>query len=65
MFTFKTNLNSPKYKLINIDFDKSAVENWTDLVAESDKDVLEWAACVAEDKLVLCYLHDVKVYKRI
>lgn len=60
VFTFKTNLNSPKYKLINIDFDKSAVENWRDLVAESDKDVLEWAACVAEDKLVLCYLHDVK-----
>ena len=61
MFTFKTNLKSPKYKLINIDFEKPEMENWKDLVAESETDVLEWAACVAGDKLVLCYLHDVKV----
>ena len=61
VFTFKTNLKSPKYKLINIDFDKPEMENWTDLVAESETDVLEWSACVAGDKLVLCYLHDVKV----
>ena len=31
------------------------------LVADDDHDVLEWAACVCSDKLVLSYLHDVKV----
>ena len=36
-------------------------EKWQTLVAESDRDVLEWACCVNKDKLVLCYLHDVKV----
>ncbi|XP_072029372.1 prolyl endopeptidase-like isoform X2 [Amphiura filiformis] len=60
VFTFKTNLKAPKYKLINIDFAKPEMEHWTDLVAESETDVLEWSACVAEDKLVLCFLHDVK-----
>ncbi|XP_072176200.1 prolyl endopeptidase-like [Diadema setosum] len=60
VFTFKTNLNSPKYKLINIDFSKPEMANWQDLVAESETDVLEWAACVNQDKLVVCYLHDVK-----
>ncbi|KAJ8321936.1 hypothetical protein KUTeg_000407 [Tegillarca granosa] len=60
LMVFKTNLKSPHYKLITIDFSKPEKENWKDLVAESDKDVLEWAACVNNNKLILCYLEDVK-----
>ena len=60
VFTFKTNLNSPRYKLINIDFSKPEMDQWTTLVAEDDKSVLQWAACVNNNKLVLCYLEDVK-----
>ena len=60
VFTFKTNLNSPRYKLINIDFSKPEMDQWTTLVAEDDKSVIQWAACVNNNKLVLCYLEDVK-----
>ncbi|CAH1772327.1 unnamed protein product [Owenia fusiformis] len=60
VFTFKTNLNSPNYKLINIDFSNYNMEFWKDLVAEDKDDVLEWAGCVHQSKLILCYLHDVK-----
>ncbi|XP_052763088.1 prolyl endopeptidase-like [Mya arenaria] len=60
LFTFKTNLNSPNYKLINIDFSNHAMEHWVTLVPEHEKNVLEWAACVHGNRLVLCYLEDVK-----
>ncbi|XP_044170034.1 prolyl endopeptidase-like [Acropora millepora] len=60
LFTFKTNLNAPLYKLINIDLLKPEMEHWTTLVEEDERDVLQWAACVKQNLLVLCYLHDVK-----
>lgn len=60
LFTFKTNLDAPKYKLINIDFNNYSQENWSTLVEEHTQDVLQWCACVNEKVLVMCYLHDVK-----
>eukprot|EP01101_Sappina_pedata_P006733 TRINITY_DN3431_c0_g1_i1.p1 TRINITY_DN3431_c0_g1~~TRINITY_DN3431_c0_g1_i1.p1 ORF type:complete len:742 (+),score=369.18 TRINITY_DN3431_c0_g1_i1:122-2347(+) len=59
-FIFKTNLSAPKYKLITIDFENYQQENWKDLVSESEEKVLEWATVVCNDKLVVCYLQDVK-----
>ncbi|KAK6168033.1 hypothetical protein SNE40_021939 [Patella caerulea] len=60
VFTFKTNLKAPRYKLINIDLNKPEMENWVTLVEEDEKSVLEWVGCVNKNKLVLCYLEDVK-----
>ncbi|XP_078398617.1 prolyl endopeptidase-like [Cetorhinus maximus] len=60
VFTFKTNLTSPHYRLINIDFSDPDPFKWKTLVAEDKKDVLEWAGCVKNNFLILCYLHDVK-----
>ncbi|XP_064412354.1 prolyl endopeptidase [Latimeria chalumnae] len=60
VFTFKTNLNSPRYHLVNIDFSEPDPSKWKVLIPEHEKSVLEWAACVRSNFLVLCYLHDVK-----
>ncbi|XP_052096936.1 prolyl endopeptidase-like [Mytilus californianus] len=60
VFTFKTNLKSPRYKLINIDLADYEMEKWTTLVPEDEKSVLQWASCVNTNKLILCYLEDVK-----
>lgn len=60
VFTFKTNLNASRYKVITIDVNNPQEENWKALVEEHAKDVLEWAACVNQDTLVLCYLRDVQ-----
>ncbi|ESO01437.1 hypothetical protein HELRODRAFT_187164 [Helobdella robusta] len=60
LFTFKTNLNAPRYKVINIDINNYDQSNWRKLIDEQERDVLQWASCVAGNKLVLCYLIDVK-----
>ena len=56
---FYAGLNSYLYTMYTVHFIKQ--ESWTTLVEEDEKDVLEWAACVKQNLLVLCYLHDVKV----
>lgn len=40
VFTFKTNRNSPNYRLINIDFTDPDESKWRVLVPEHEKDVL-------------------------
>ncbi|GLJ04787.1 hypothetical protein SUGI_0003280 [Cryptomeria japonica] len=40
-FTFRTNKNAPRYKLVRVDL--RYPESWSDVVPESDKDVLESA----------------------
>lgn len=58
---FRTNKNAPNYRLISVDLNDPAEEKWTTLLAEDEKDVLDWASCVDKNKLVTGYLHDVKV----
>ena len=59
VFTFKTNLNALKYKLVQIDFNDPKCQ-WKDLVSEKE-DVLQEVHAVDKTKLLLNYMHDCKV----
>ncbi|XP_034018197.1 prolyl endopeptidase isoform X2 [Thalassophryne amazonica] len=60
LFTFKTNLDAPCYRLINIDFASPAQTNWKELIPQHDKDVIVFATCTYSSYLFVCFLHDVK-----
>lgn len=57
-FTFLTNRNAPKYKLVRVDLQKP--DTWIDVIPESTSDVLQSVRCVNERQLIVCYLSDVK-----
>ena len=58
---FHTNKGAERFKLVTIDLLNPAEANWKDLVPECPQGgVLEWSCGVATDKLVTCYMNDVK-----
>lgn len=68
-FVLQTNANAPNYHLVTFDLEADRPQDYLErtepwpmktLVPEHEKNVLEWAACVHHDKLVLCYMKDVK-----
>ncbi|XP_035537734.1 prolyl endopeptidase-like [Morone saxatilis] len=60
VFTFRSNLDAPRYCLINIDIQKPDRQHWTTLIPQHDKDVLGFVSCVNQHHLLVNYLHDVK-----
>lgn len=58
IFTFLTTKNAPRYKVTRVDITEPEV--WTDVIPESETDVLATVNCVNENQLLVCYLHDVK-----
>ncbi|XP_059633801.1 uncharacterized protein LOC132276409 isoform X2 [Cornus florida] len=58
VFTFLSNKDAPKNKLIRVDVREPSA--WTDVVQEAEKDVLESAVAVNGNQIVVCYLSDVK-----
>jgi len=68
-FVFHTNAGAPNYRLVTFDLESDRPDDYRDrtspwpmqpLVAEHESNVLEWVNCVHKDKLVLCYMKDVK-----
>ncbi|KAG0564329.1 hypothetical protein KC19_8G101600 [Ceratodon purpureus] len=58
IFTFLTNKDAPRYKVIRVDITKPEV--WTDVIPESEADVLSSVTCVNKNQLLVCYIQDVK-----
>ncbi|CAM6029065.1 unnamed protein product [Sphagnum balticum] len=63
IFTFLTNKNAPRYKLVRVDLDNPS--DWTDVIPESNTDVLVSATCVNLQQLLVCYMTDVKHQLRL
>lgn len=59
---FRTNRNAPNYRLISIDLKEPGEKKCISVIDENEKDVLHWAHIVDGNKLVVGYLHDVKVF---
>uniref|UniRef100_A0A8C6TJL8 Prolyl endopeptidase n=1 Tax=Neogobius melanostomus TaxID=47308 RepID=A0A8C6TJL8_9GOBI len=53
VFTFQSNLDAPRYCLLNIDIERPQRENWSTLIPQHDKDVLSFATCVNQRHLLL------------
>lgn len=60
IFSFRTNMGAPNYRVVNIDFDSPAFEKWKTLIEEHPTNVLDWSNCVNKDKIILGYIDDVK-----
>lgn len=58
LFTFLTNKDAPKYKLVRVDLKEPSV--WTDVLQEAERDVLESACAVNNNQMIVSYLSDVK-----
>lgn len=63
LFTFLTNKNAPKYKLVRVDLKEPTI--WTDVLQESETDVLESACAVNGNQMIVSYLSDVKYVLQI
>ncbi|XP_051992604.1 prolyl endopeptidase-like [Xyrauchen texanus] len=60
VFTLRTNLDAPRYRLINIDLQKPERTQWRNLIFQHEKDVLGFVECVNQRHLLVNYKHDVK-----
>ncbi|GMJ10604.1 hypothetical protein like AT1G76140 [Hibiscus trionum] len=58
VFTFLTNKDAPKYKVVRVDLKEPS--NWFDVIPEAEKDVLESAYAVNVNQMIVSYLSDVK-----
>lgn len=58
VFTFLTNKDAPKYKLVRVDLKEPNV--WTEVIPQSENDVLDTAVAVNRNQIIMSYLSDCK-----
>ncbi|CAH0553417.1 unnamed protein product [Brassicogethes aeneus] len=59
-FIVLTDKNASNGKMVIIDIQKPDEDNWRILVPEHDQNVLVWVKPIDKDKMMLCYMKDVK-----
>lgn len=59
------NRNASNHRLVEIDFENPAEENWSTLIEEHPTDVLYSVSPLSDDKIFTVYLHDAKVWTNI
>ncbi|KAH9782469.1 prolyl oligopeptidase family protein [Citrus sinensis] len=57
VFTFRTSKDAPKYKIVRVDLREP--NNWSEVVPEAERDVLESASAANFNQMILSYLSDV------
>ncbi|KAK1156736.1 prolyl endopeptidase-like isoform X2 [Acipenser oxyrinchus oxyrinchus] len=60
VFTFLTNLDAPRFSVINIDLSDCDPTHWRTLIPEHHKGVLDFVTCVNGQFLVVDYMRDAK-----
>ncbi|KAK9205490.1 hypothetical protein WN943_015757 [Citrus x changshan-huyou] len=63
LFTFRTSKDAPKYKIVRVDLREP--NNWSEVVPEAERDVLESASAANFNQMILSYLSDVKYVLQI
>lgn len=63
VFTFLTNKDAPKYKIIRVDLKEP--DDWFEVIPEAERDVLESATAVNLNQMIVSYLSDVKYVLQI
>ncbi|KAI3778480.1 hypothetical protein L2E82_07814 [Cichorium intybus] len=58
IFTFLTNKDAPRYKLVRVDLKKPSI--WSEVLHESKKDVIESVLPINENQMIVSYLSDCK-----
>ena len=60
-----TNFNAPMFKIVRVKIGQGATanqnDNWEVIIDEDPKRKLDWAMVVDGNKLLVCYMEDVKV----
>ncbi|XP_063229852.1 prolyl endopeptidase [Bacillus rossius redtenbacheri] len=55
----RTNKDAPNYQLVAMNLDRPEPRHWRSVLRGQEKDVLDWVAPIAGDKMVVCYIRDV------
>lgn len=58
VFTFFTNGNAPRYKIVRVNVENPAI--WLEVIPESQTNVITSVNCVNSNQLLVCYINDVK-----